>query len=195
MSQTCGYWERPLPEAPLPETTSRCGVGARIGTTEYRGMRQPGIDRVLHRAGAGLDKRGAALILAGRYLPGGRAAVNFTAGATAYPLTRFIWLDAGSCLAWAAYCIGVGVIAGAWPHHHPLPAAAVAIALCLTIGAATDHLLQRLGRKRRNRTTGPRNRNRRPGRDARLKRKGALSPRGASQRPAPRPGGGSGNPL
>lgn len=130
-------------------------VSARIGTTGYQWTRKPGITRVLHRGRAELDKRGAVLIFAGRYLPGGRVAVNFTAGATAYPLTRFMWLDAAAAIIWAGYCIGIGVIAGIWAHHYPLPAAAAAIALSLTIGATTDHLLQRRARHRRAGTTGP----------------------------------------
>jgi len=73
-------------------------ISARIGTTGYRWTRKPVIDRALHRARFELDKSGAAVIFTGRYLPGGRTAVNFTAGATAYPLTTFMWLDAAAAL-------------------------------------------------------------------------------------------------
>jgi membrane-associated protein len=130
-------------------------ISARIGATRYAWRRKPGIDRALHRARFELDKRGAVLIFTARYLPGGRTAVNFTAGATAYPLTMFIWLDSAAALTWAGYCIGVGVIAGKWVQHQPLPAAAAAIVLSLVIGVITDHLLQRLHRHRRARITRP----------------------------------------
>ncbi|WP_168709321.1 VTT domain-containing protein [Arthrobacter sp. PAMC25564] len=79
-------------------------IAYRVSTrlsTGYRWMNKPGIERLLHRARAELEKRGAVLIFAGRYLPGGRTAVNLSAGATAYPLTRFIWLDAAASLVWA----------------------------------------------------------------------------------------------
>lgn len=74
--------------------------------------------------------------------------MNFSAGATAYPLTRFVVLDAAGCLVWTGYCIGTGIIAGKWAHHHPLPAAAAAIVLSLIIGAITDHVLSHLHQTR-----------------------------------------------
>ena len=57
-----------------------------------------------------LMKRGALLIFTARYIPIGRVAVNFTAGATRYPLGRFTVLDILACLAWGAYSVGVGAL-------------------------------------------------------------------------------------
>ena len=65
---------------------SRC---ASCGSCGRRAGRRP-IDWAEHA----LAKRGAAFIIAARYIPIGRVAVNMTAGAVGYPRRRFVGLTA-----------------------------------------------------------------------------------------------------
>lgn len=96
-----------------------------------------------------LRRRGGVIIIAGRYLPVGRIAVNLTAGATKYPRWRFIQFDAVAAVSWSIYCVLMGVFAGemfnriAPGDNGPLLSAAFAIALAGITGYFVDRFLQR----------------------------------------------------
>jgi membrane protein DedA with SNARE-associated domain len=79
-------------------------------------------DRVLFRsakaqerrrwASRQLNERGSVIIVASRFLPGGRTAVTFSAGALDYPWRRFIAADLVAGALWAGFAAGLGWFGG-----------------------------------------------------------------------------------
>lgn len=124
-------------------------LGRSIGTTRFRWMRRPRAVRALHAARRGLDRRAPFLILTARYIPVGRIAVNMTAGATRFPVKRFVPLAllAGAC--WSAYSIGIGLVAGHWAHEHPLIGAGIGIVIAISLGFIVEAVTGVIGRMRR----------------------------------------------
>ena len=116
-------------------------VGRRTGSARFAWMRRPRVAGALARAGAALDRRGAGLILGARFIPVGRVAVNLSAGALAYPWRRFALLSVAAGLCWAAYSIGIGLLAGAWLKDQPLLSATLGVVLAVGIGLLVDRLL------------------------------------------------------
>ncbi len=125
-------------------------LGRVVGTDRFRWMRTKRIISAVDWARRGLDRRGALLIFTARYIPVGRIAVNMTAGATGYPLRRFLPLSIAAGITWAAYSAIFGIVAGQWLHDQPLLAIVLAIVVAAVIGAVVDAVLRRILR----RTTG-----------------------------------------
>ena len=117
------------------------GIGRRLGTDRFAILRKPKAVEVIERAEHELDKRAATLILTARYIPVGRVAVNVTAGATRFPYRRFLPLAVLAAISWAAYNIGIGVVAGSWVRDNPLLGAGAAIVFALVVGVAIDKIL------------------------------------------------------
>ncbi|MFB7888136.1 DedA family protein [Cellulosimicrobium cellulans] len=89
-----------------------------------------------------LRSRAGLFILTARYIPVGRVAVNMAAGATRFPLHRFIRYDAIAVLAWASYNTAIGATA-AHLFDNTLVSITVGIAGGLLIGALVDHITRR----------------------------------------------------
>ncbi|GER23703.1 membrane protein [Zafaria cholistanensis] len=125
-------------------------MGRRIGTERFRWMRLRRSRKAFAFAHHELMKRGAMLIFTARYIPIGRVAVNFTAGATGYPLGRFTVLDILSCLVWAAYSVGVGALAGQWFHENQVLGIVLSIVVAIVLGYLLDRIvyaiLRRMGK-------------------------------------------------
>lgn len=121
------------------------GIGKGIGTTRFRWMRRPRMQRSFTWAGNELARRAASLILVARFVPIGRVAVNLTAGATGYSRRRFVALTALSGIAWAGYSVGIGAIAGTWFQQNHLLGVVVAIAIAVVIGFVVDRLIALVG--------------------------------------------------
>jgi len=117
-------------------------LGRKLGTTRFKWMRRPRGAKAFAWAGRELEKRGAILIFTARYIPVGRIAVNFTAGATHFPWRRFVVLDAVAVLTWATYSATIGWFAGAWVHSNPLLGIAIAITFAIVIGFIVDHAMK-----------------------------------------------------
>jgi len=58
-------------------------------------------------------RHGGLLIIAARYLPGGRVASALANGSLGYPLRRFVPLDAAGAAIWAVYSVLIGLAGGA----------------------------------------------------------------------------------
>ncbi len=116
-------------------------LGRGIGTTRFRWMRRPRMQRSFTWAGNELAKRAASLILVARFIPIGRVAVNLTAGATGYSRRRFVALTALSGTVWASYSVGIGAIAGTWFEHNYLLGVVVAIGIAVVIGFVMDRVI------------------------------------------------------
>ncbi|AXB46567.1 DedA family protein [Amycolatopsis albispora] len=80
-----------------------------------------------------LARHGTTLIIAGRYLPGGRVAVGLATGSLRYPLRRFVALDALGASIWAGYSVLVGYLGGASFAGKP----AMGLLVAFGIGLAT----------------------------------------------------------
>jgi len=111
--------------------------------------RSPRLDRAFRRAARELDRRGALAVLAARYVPVGRIAVNLTAGAVAFPRRRFLGLSALGAVTWATYAVLIGALAGRWLQGRPLLGSAVGIVGALALGFAVERFLEHVVRPRR----------------------------------------------
>ena len=109
---------------------------------------QPEVADLLERPARELDRRGAFAILAARYVPIGRIAVNLTAGAVRFPRRRFVGLSALAACTWAVYSIAIGSLAGRWIESTPLVGALLGIVIALVLGFLVDLALNRLVRSR-----------------------------------------------
>lgn len=118
-------------------------IGRRVPVRELRLFRSAKAQAALDWAEQALARRGAAFIIAARYIPVGRVAVNMTAGAVGFPRGRFMMLDAIAALTWAVYSAAIGVSAGAWLGHHPVLAVVVGVVGGVLIGVAVDWFLRR----------------------------------------------------
>ncbi len=90
-----------------------------------------------------LRQRGAAYILAARFIPGVRVVVNICVGAAGYPRRRFVVLAAITSVMWSAFMIGLGVGAGHLFDGKPFVSMAVGIIGGSIIGTVIDRLLSR----------------------------------------------------
>lgn len=117
-------------------------LGRTLGTTRFKWMRRPRGAKAFAWAGRELEKRGAILIFTARYVPIGRVAVNFTAGATHFPWRRFVILDGIAVVTWATYSAAMGTFAGHWVHDNPLLGVGIAIAFAVIVGIIVDHLMK-----------------------------------------------------
>src|SRR5690606_9026307 len=89
-----------------------------------------------------LAHRGASFIIAARYIPIGRVAVNMTAGAVGYPRRRFVPLDAFASVTWATYSALIGLGAGVWLGDHPVLAVGAGVVGGIVIGIVVDTVIR-----------------------------------------------------
>jgi membrane protein DedA with SNARE-associated domain len=94
--------------------------------------------RHLDRAEAALRDRGGSLIIIGRFIPGGRSAVCFAAGALHYPWPRFLGFDIAAGILWACYAALIGYIGGEAFEESPIKAILVALGIAFGIAAAIE---------------------------------------------------------
>ncbi|MDF8265943.1 DedA family protein [Luteipulveratus flavus] len=118
-------------------------IGRRVGTDRFAWQRGPKITSAIDRAGRELDRRGGMLIFTARYIPVGRIAVMLAAGATGMRARRFLAYATIGCAAWSGWSVVVGAVAGHLLGDNPLLAAAVGIAIALTIGLGADRVASR----------------------------------------------------
>lgn len=119
-------------------------IGSRVKVHELRLFRSGKAQAALAWAERALERRGASFIIAARYIPIGRVAVNMTAGAVRYPRRRFTLLAGIAAITWACYSTVIGVSAGAaFRDHSPLWGVVVGVIGGVVIGILVDWLLRR----------------------------------------------------
>jgi len=123
-------------------------IGRRVPVRRIRLLRSPRGQAAVDWAEQALEHRGASFIIAARYIPVGRVAVNMTAGALGYPRRRFVALAAFAALTWATYSSLIGIGAGIWLGDHPVLAIVVGVVGGIVIGLVVDWLLRRLTGRR-----------------------------------------------
>lgn len=96
------------------------------------------------KAEKALLRYGAVAILAGRFLPCGRAATTWTSGSVSLPLRRFRLFSALASVAWAAYMIGLGLVGGSAFSDMPL----LGVAIGLGLGAMVTGIHQVVEKRR-----------------------------------------------
>ena len=122
-------------------------IGRRIDVHRIPFLRHGRGRRALVRAELALADRGTSFILAARFLPVARVAVNMSAGALGYPRRRFVVLAAIGSVTWALYSAALGIGAGAWFTGHPWAAVVVGVVGGTLIGFGLDWLLNRIQRR------------------------------------------------
>lgn len=145
-------------------------IGQRIDIHRLRFMRGRRVQAAFVWADRAFRQRPAPIIIAARYIPVGRVAVNMTAGTFGYPRRSFMGLAAIAAVTWAAYSTLIGLGAGVWLHGRPFLAVVAGVVGGTLIGFAVDWVLGRVLRVRG--SDGP------PASDA-----GAKVPVGASEAP------------
>lgn len=123
-------------------------IGARVPLERIPWLRGARGRRVTARLETLLDRRGAALIIGARYVPVGRVAVSMTAGATGYPLRRFVAVAVLAAVSWAGYSTLIGIGAGTALAGNPLLAAAVGVVAGVLLGLLVDVVVRRVAARR-----------------------------------------------
>lgn len=119
-------------------------IGTRVPLRRLRWFRSDRGTRTLLWAERTLRDRGGAFILAARYIPIGRVAVNMSAGALGFPRKRFVGFAAIAAVMWSIYSTLLGIGAGAFLHEHPFLAVVVGIVLGIAIGTLIDAIMRRV---------------------------------------------------
>ncbi|WP_413542984.1 DedA family protein [Citricoccus nitrophenolicus] len=118
-------------------------LGRAIGTDRFRWMRTRSVRRAVGSARRALDGHGAMVICTARYIPGGRVAVNYTAGATGFPRLRFTLLDIFAAFLWSGYSIGIAKATTGWLDNTLLQIT-VAVVAAAAAGWVADLILKRV---------------------------------------------------
>jgi membrane protein DedA with SNARE-associated domain len=98
-------------------------------------------DKALHNlawAETQLETRGTPIILAARFVPGGRTGTMFSAGSLEMPWQRFLSADAIAAGVWAAYAAGLGFIGGSAFSENLWKPLAVATVLAAAVTAISE---------------------------------------------------------
>lgn len=115
------------------------GVGRGLGAQARR--RFFSSDKSLHRlawAETQLELRGGPIILAARFIPGGRTATMFSAGSLEMPWRRFIAADALAAGVWALYATGLGYLGGETFRHSVWKPLVVAFGIAVLVTVAGE---------------------------------------------------------
>jgi len=124
------------------------GIGSLVGErTVKRWFGSSKWHKRLEWAERTLDERGAYIIIIGRFVPGGRTAVTFSAGyVRTFPWRRFIVYDVVAGTLWATYAALLGYFGGKTFENHPTLGLVIALGIALTLGflvEAVRHVRQR----------------------------------------------------
>lgn len=122
-------------------------IGRRVDPYRLPGLRSERGTAALDWAARMLGERGAVFIIAARYIPIGRVAVNMSAGALGFPRRRFAGYAAIAACTWAVYSTLLGIGAGAWLGENPLLAVAVGIVLGVVMGVLIDFVMNKIFRR------------------------------------------------
>ncbi len=113
-------------------------IGRRVPVDRFPLLRRGRGRASVEWARGSLQRRGGTAVLAARYVPVGRVAVNLAAGAAGYPLRRFLGFAAVAALSWALWSVLLGVAAGALLQERPLLAIALGVGLGMLLGLGID---------------------------------------------------------
>lgn len=118
-------------------------IGTRVPLRKFRIFHGKRGARTLAWAEHTLEHRGGAFILAARYIPIGRVAVNMSAGALGFPRRRFVLFAGIGAVCWSIYSTLLGISAGAFLHDQPLLAVGVGLVLGIVLGTVIDAVMRK----------------------------------------------------
>ncbi|GAB3411828.1 DedA family protein [Flindersiella endophytica] len=107
--------------------------------------------RTLDWSARQLERRGAQILIIGRYVPGGRTGVTLMAGFVGYPLRSFAPYVAVAAVTWGIYSSLVGYLGGLVFRDHPWRGVAAGIGFGIAVTMVVE--LVRFIRRRRSRAT------------------------------------------
>lgn len=84
------------------------------------------------------EKRGGLVLVAGRYVPGGRTGATFTGGLIHYPYPRFALFDGAGAATWATYGTLLGYLGGRFFRDHAWAALLVAFGIAAVVTLAVE---------------------------------------------------------
>lgn len=120
-------------------------IGTRVDVRTVKVFRRPRVLKSLDWAEHSLQRRGALYIIAARFIPMGRVAVNLTAGALRYPRRRFMAVDAVAVFIWAGWGILIGTVAASLLGDNLLLSIAAGITGGVVLGLAVDKVMTLVG--------------------------------------------------
>jgi len=139
-------------ELELPGVVAAAAAGAMLGDNAAYGVGRalgPGAENWLSRgriarraewAERQLAQRGATVILAARFVPGGRTAAMLTAGLLAMRWRRFFAYDAFAGLIWAVYGGAIGRLGGAAFEEEPWKGLLLALGVAFLLALVTERV-------------------------------------------------------
>lgn len=128
-------------------------IGRLSSGTVARVARRPRVAAAMDWAATALRTRGPTIVIASRFVPGGRTATMLTAGATKLRWRRFAALDCVAALVWAGYGVAIGSLGGVAFADRPFVAVGVALLLAALLALVLEGL-RRLLQVRRARRAG-----------------------------------------
>ena len=121
-------------------------LGASLGRrAERRLFKSEKARRRVEWARRQIRRRGGQIIVVARFIPGGRTATTFSAGALEMPWRRFIAADLLAAALWATYMTGLGYFGGS-AFEESLWKPLLAATLIATIAAGAVELVRRRSR-------------------------------------------------
>lgn len=114
-------------------------TGKKIGDPAVRRLtRSEASRRRVRWAERAIARRGMLVIVAGRFVPGGRTASTIAAGTLQMPWRRFIVADVAAAILWAVYVTMLGYFLGSAFHENIWQALAVSLAALLVVGCSFE---------------------------------------------------------
>lgn len=120
-------------------------IGTKVDVRHVKVFKRPKILAALDWAEHALEHRGTLYIIAARFIPMGRVAVNLSAGALGFPRRRFMGVDAIATSIWAAWGILIGTAAASLLGDNLLLSIAAGITGGIVLGFAVDKVMTLFG--------------------------------------------------
>ena len=120
-------------------------IGTKVDIRHIKVFRRPRILAALDWAEHALESRGTLYLIAARFIPMGRVAVNLSAGALGFPRRRFMGIDAIAVTIWAGWGILVGTVAASLFEDNLLLSIAAGITGGVVLGFAVDKAMALAG--------------------------------------------------
>ena len=111
------------------------GVGDPIAVRVFRAEKSR---RRLEWAEGAVRRHGGALVIAGRFIPGGRTATTFVAGTLEMEWRRFIVADLCAASLWAVYATGLGYVGGSAFQQSTWKPVVISLGLAVVITAGIE---------------------------------------------------------